>query len=241
MSHAKQIYLFVPPKTSQNPVIDYLSERYPPLPIDTMETFYNTRIAPYSRSGKSFCNNLEDMLKDLGDVEDWVTLISMNDEDVFAALLFNLDRVDNNGKKDQTIDIYIELFCGNQALPPTGEGTKLLNILEEASFKTKHFKIELSSVLRSAKYYTNHSYQLKKTPSKYKGLVDMQKNTRAVSNWRKAKAILSEKAVSYLSRKSAKIRSDMKSARTQRLGLGKKRRHTRNKRRGKTMKKKGKR
>ena len=198
MSSSKQIYLFVPPKTTQNPVIDYLSERYPPLPTDTMETFYKARIAPYSRLGKSFCNNLEDMLKDLGDVEDWVTLISMNDEDVFAALLFNLDRVDDNGKKNQTIDIYIELFCGNQAIPPTGEGTKLLDILEDASLKTKRFKIELSSVLRSVKYYTDHSYQFKKTPSKYRGLVDMRKNTRAVSNWHKIRDSLGPSSRRYL-------------------------------------------
>ena len=64
----------------------------------------------------------------------------------------------------------------------------------------------------------------------------MEKNTRALSNWSKAKTILSEEAISYLSRKSAKIRSDMKSARTERLGLGKKKRRTCNKRRGKTMK-----
>ena len=182
MSHSKQVYLFVPPDTAENPIVDYLSERFPPLPTSSMKTFYKARIEPYSsRSGKSFCNGMEDILRDFGDAEDWLTLVSMNDEDVFAILLFNLDYVNDDGKRNKNVDINIELICGNQALPPTGEGTKLLDILEEASFKTNLFNIELSSVLRSVNFYTNKSYKIQNT-SKYRGLVDMRKNTRAASN-----------------------------------------------------------
>ncbi len=39
MSHTKNIYLFVPPKTSKNPIIEYLSERYSRLPTDKMNLF----------------------------------------------------------------------------------------------------------------------------------------------------------------------------------------------------------
>jgi len=163
-----------------------------------MKIFYETRIAPYSSSNpkKSFCDNLEDMLGDYGDAEDWVTLISMNDDDVFAALLFNLDPVDDNGKRDKNIDIHIELFCGNQALPPTGEGTKLLKILEKASLDTKLFNIELSSVSKSVQYYKNNSYHL--TGKHYYSLVDMRKHTRAISNWSKIKDSLGPSDRRYL-------------------------------------------
>jgi hypothetical protein len=199
MSNRKQIYIFVPPNSDEtNPLIRYLLERYPPLPTDSMKIFYETRIAPYSSSNpkKSFCDNLEDMLRDYGDAEDWVTLISMNDDDVFAALLFNLERVDDNGKRDKNIDIYIELFCGNQALPPTGEGTKLLKILEKASLDTKLFNIELSSVSKSVQYYKNNSYHL--TGKHFYSLVDMRKHTRAISNWSKIKDSLGPSDRRYL-------------------------------------------
>ena len=196
MSHRKHVYVFVPPGSDEtNPIIRYLLERYSRLPTDSMKIFYETRIAPYSSSNpkKSFCDNLEDILGDVGDAEDWVTLISMNDDDVFAALLFNLDRVDDNGKRDKNIDIYIELFCGNQALPPTGEGTKLLKILERASLDTKLFNIELSSVRKSVQYYKNNSYHLTgKAPG------SMQKHTRAISNWSKIKDSLGPSDRRYL-------------------------------------------
>jgi len=226
MSHTKNIYLFVPPKTSKNPIIDYLSERYPRLPTDKMNTFFNKRIAPYSSSGKAFCNGVDDSsLEYLGDVEDWVTLISMNNEDVFAVLLFDINMNDENGKPI----LYIELLCGNQALPPTGEGTKLLRILEDASLNTNQFNIELSSVPRSVQYYTNNNYKIKNI-STGRSLVDMQKNTRALSNWNKAKQILSENAINYLADKRAKIKKNMKTAR------GKKIRHSQTKRKKTTNK-----
>ena len=218
MSHPKNIYLFVPPKTSKNPIIDYLSEKYPRLATDKMNTFYNERIAPYSSSGsgKTFCNGLDDTtLEYLGDVEDWVTLISMDDEDVFAVLLFDINRNDENGKPI----LYIELLCGNQALPPTGEGTKLLRILEDASFNTNQFNIELSSVPRSVQYYTNNSYKIKNT-SNGMNLVDMRKNTRALSNWNKAKKKLSINAINYLADKLAKIKRNMKTARGKKIRHG---------------------
>jgi hypothetical protein len=182
MSHIKHVYVFVPPNTDEtNPIIRYLLERYPPLPTDSMKTFYDTRIAPYSSSNpeKSFCNGLEDIIGDFGDDEDSVTLISMNDDDVFAALLIFLN------PSDKSIDIYIELFCGNQALPPSGEGSRLLKILERASLDTKLFNIELSSVSKSVQYYRNNSYHL--TGKNIGPLVNMRKHTRAISNWAKIK------------------------------------------------------
>ncbi len=132
----------------------------------------------------------------------------MDDEDVFAILLFDISRKDENGKQI----LYIELLCGNQALPPTGEGTKLLRILEDASLNTHQFNIELSSVPRSVQYYTNNNYKIKNI-STGRSLVDMRKNTRALSNWNKAKKNISENAINYLADKRAKIKRNMKTAR----------------------------
>jgi len=196
MSHRKHVYVFVPPNSDEtNPIIRYLLERYPPLPTDNMKIFYETRIAPYSSSNpkKSFCDNLGYILGDYGDEKDWVTLISMNDDDVFAALLFNLELVDDNGKRNKNVDIYIELFCGNQALPPTGEGTRILKILEKASLDTKLFNIELSSVRKSVQYYKNNSYHLTNNVN-----FDMRKHTRAISNWSKIKDSLGPSDRRYL-------------------------------------------
>ena len=246
MSHKKHVYLFIPSGTNEeHPVVENLLTQYDRLPgVNNFKSFYNNKIAHYSsRPPIKFCDGLEIMLRVYADYPDTITIISMNDDDVFAILMFNINHIsddeeDEDNPKPNDFDIYIELFCANQALPTTGEGTKLLHILEKACFDTTNYKIELASVPRSIQYYKDHGYHFKKnTSSKFRVSVDMEKNTRALSNWSKAKTILSEKALSYLSRKSAKIRSDMKSARTQRLGVGKKRRRTRNKRRGKTIKK----
>jgi hypothetical protein len=249
MSHKKHIYLFIPHGTNEeHPVVKNLLEQYERLPgVNNFKLFYNNKIAHYSsRPPVKFCDGLEIMLRVYADYPDTITMVSMNEDDVFAILMFDINHIsedeeDENNPKPNDFDIYIELFCANQALPRTGEGTKLLHILEKACFDTSNYKIELASVPRSIQYYKDHGYHFKKnTSSKFRVSVDMEKNTRALSNWSKAKTILSEEAISYLSRKSAKIRSDMKSTRTQGLGLGKKRRRTStsNKRRGKTMKKK---
>jgi hypothetical protein len=204
MSHRndiKHVYVFVPPGTDEHPVVRYLSEKFPPLPTDDILEFYDERIAPYSSSNPktSFCNGLEDLFEDIADMSNYITLVSMNDYDVFAILIFSINYLDSNGKLDKNIDIYIELFCGNQALPPSGEGTKLLETLEKASLDTKNFKIALSSVPRSVQYYTNKSYHFKRGSSHIIGWsVPMQKNTRAKSHWSKIKDSLGPSSRRYL-------------------------------------------
>ena len=204
MSHkndTKQIYMFIPPGTDEHRVVNNLKDTIPLLPTDDILEFYDTRMAHYSSSypRKTFCNGLEILFKDIADMPNWVTLISMNDDDVFAILIFNINRLDKNGNIDPTIDIYIELFCGNQALPPSGEGTRMLEILERAGFDTDNFKIELASVPKSVQYYSNKKYYKKKELDKsYGNLVSMRKDTKALSRWAKIRDSFTPSSIRYL-------------------------------------------
>ena len=203
MSNRKHIYIFVPPGTDdKNPVVKYLQEMFPPLPTDDILEFYHTRIANYP----NFCNNLEDIFEDLADGRDYITLVSMNDDDVFATLIFSINVLIKDKQFDEPVDISIELFCGNQSLPSTGEGTKLLKALEKASLHTSNHKIELTSVSESTKYYLLHGYSRKiEHPNKKKSpqgsLVSMRKNTRTSANWSKIRNSLSATDQRYLDKR----------------------------------------
>ena len=138
---SKQVYLFIPPETITmgHPTVENLREKFPPRPTDDFQDFYNKRIARYSsKPPKTFCNMLEDLIPEFAVEENMVTLISMNDKDVFAVLIFKINH--------PVSDLYIEILCGNKALPSTGEGTKLLKILENAGNETDQFNIDLSDI-----------------------------------------------------------------------------------------------
>jgi len=233
--------MFIPPGTDEHRVINNLKETIPLLPTDNILEFYDTRMAHYSSSypRKTFCNGLEMLFKDIADMPNWVTLVSMNDDDVFAILIFNINRLDKNGNIDPTIDIYIELFCGNQALPPSGEGTRMLEILERAGFDTKNFKIELASVPKSVQYYSNKKYYKKKNLDKsYGNLVSMRKDTQALSRWSKIRESFTPSSIRYLD----KLYSSTKASRAKGLkGKKTKGKKTKGKKtKGKSRKTKGK-
>ncbi len=119
MSNEKRIYLFVPPGSdTDHPIVTLLSSQYPPLEINTFEAFYNERIRHYSaKPPKCFCNGLEKLLDFAGDTVNHITLVSMDDTHVYALAIVNI----HPRQKKQQIDMYIEILCGNKALPRTGE------------------------------------------------------------------------------------------------------------------------
>jgi hypothetical protein len=92
------------------------------------------------------------------------------------------------------------LFCGNQSLPRSGEGTKLLAILEKAMREENFFDLELDSVRETVQYYKNNGFHLRNNtdkPGSY--TIDLQKNLRAASNWSKIKDSLGPKDTKMLS------------------------------------------
>ena len=199
---SKQVYLFIPPETITigHPTVENLREKFPPLPTDDFQDFYNKRIARYSsKPPKTFCNMLEDLIPEFAVEENMVTLISMNDKDVFAVLIFKINH--------PVSDLYIEILCGNKALPSTGEGTKLLKILENAGNETDQFNIDLSAVSGSVNYYKKNSYHPKPNHKSQLSLTEMSKNTRALSNWSKVKSSLTPSAQRYLDSESMRSRN----------------------------------
>jgi len=199
---SKQVYLFIPPESIAigHPTVEFLRENFPLLPTDDFQDFYNKRIARYSsKPPKTFCNRLEDLIPEFAVEDNMVTLISMNDKDVFAVLIFKINHPDS--------DLYIEILCGNKALPSTGEGTKLLKILESAGEETDQFNIDLSAVTESVNYYKKNSYHPKPNHKSQLSLTEMSKNTRALSNWSKVKSSLTPSAQRYLDSESMRSRN----------------------------------
>ena len=130
-------------------------------------------------------------------------------------LIFSINVPIKDKQFDEPVDISIELFCGNQSLPSTGEGTKLLKALEKASLDTSNHKIELTSVSRSTKYYLLHGYSRKiehpKRKKSFQGsLVSMKKNTRASANWSKIRNSLSATDQRYLDKRYSRMKEDIR-------------------------------
>ena len=132
----RQTLIYIPASlSSNNPVIQYFLERYEILQVSTFTRFYDMYIKR-GQSEKSFCNGLDSMINDLSENKDCITLVTVelvgSTIVVYALLIFNVNYIqyDKNDNEVKIADIYIELLCGNQRLPPSGEATKLLHILE---------------------------------------------------------------------------------------------------------------
>jgi hypothetical protein len=174
---------------------------------------------------KSFCNGLDSMINDLSENKDCITLVTVelvgSNIVVYALLIFNVNYIqyDKNDNEVKIADIYIELLCGNQRLPPSGEATKLLHILEDVCVKTENYIVMLETTTRSEQYYKDKGYHQEEIYGNYY----MIKNLRAKSNWRRARSHLLESAINQIDYKSARIKSKQKTERLRTFGRGKKR------------------
>ena len=217
----RQTLIYIPESfSSNNPVMQYLLERYDKLDTQTFTEFYDLYIG---EEEGSFCGELDStMIKQVSKNKNCITLVSIEVEDsitVYALLIFNTkyNYYDTYGDPVKMAGIYIEILCGNQRLPPSREATKLLHILEEACFKTENYNVMLQTTGRSLQYYKDQGYNKKEIyEEEY-----MVKNLRAKSNWRKARSHLSESAISQLDHKSARIKSKQKTERLRTFGRGK--------------------
>ena len=119
-----------------------------------------------------------------------VTLISVdidndgNIKDVYALVTFRL--IDS-----EPDTIMVETLCGNRSLPPSGEGTRLINYLTELAYLVSINKIALHPIDSAIGYYTRLNFiELRKDEADAinddEGTTTFRKNTRARKNWKKA-------------------------------------------------------
>jgi hypothetical protein len=221
----RQTLIYIPASfSSNNPVMQYLLERYDELDTPTFKMFYGAYIIRSNPNQLSFCGGLDSMIKGVSENKNCITLVTIEEvEDsitVYALLIFNVNYIQYNtiGDPVKFTGIFIELLCGNQRLPPSGEATKLLHILEDACFKTEFYDVMLQTTRRSEQYYKDQGYNKNEIyEEEY-----MVKNLRAVSNWRKVRSHLSESAIGQIDHKSATIKSKQKTERFRTIGRGKK-------------------
>jgi hypothetical protein len=235
----KQILMYIPDGSNeQHPVVQYLLERYALFTnfIDfhtafKEKYFYNSKTKQHS----TFCV-LDSLIEDAYKPNN-ITLVSLDTSKtiVYAIIIFNIYYIplDDNynpivGKEG--LNIYIEFLCSNQSLPPSGEGTKLLKIVEDACYQTNYHHIMLDTTERSMQFYKDNNYH-KRLEDDY-----MQKNTRALNNWRKARMHLSVRARNQLDAKYQKLKSDRKTERILKLGRGYRQKRNKTKRQIKYIK-----
>lgn len=167
------------------------------------QNFYTFSIEPYKniKEGYSFCTNPttgvgEGYLVNTANDPENATLISADIDSsgfitaVYAILTFN---VVNTIKPK----IKVHTLCGNQVLPQSGEGTRLLKLIEKAGRETKLIKIALNPIDTAIPFYRKNKYRavsenspISENSSDYETDSDspeltMQKNVRAQDRWTK--------------------------------------------------------
>ena len=132
----------------------------------------------------------EDYIKDVANEELNATIISLSFNpntsinSVYALVTF---RVSESKKA-----IKIHTLCGNQVLPPSGEGSRLMKLLENAGYEFGLHKILLNPVDTAVDFYVDKKYRnLRSSESQETSDGDssyhhvMQKNVRAQKRWAK--------------------------------------------------------
>jgi hypothetical protein len=156
--------------------------------------------------------------------KDTGTLISMDiDEtsgeilEVYALASFNVS--------SQKVAVHISTLCGNKVLPSSGEGTRLLKLIENTARKGDFNKVFLDPVIGIEDYYAENRYRIltekdsKGTPKSTSSSSDssdsssssssssreplqMQKNMRAQKHWNKVRTAYNLGVLLSRSRKS---------------------------------------
>lgn len=213
----KQIMMWVPPSVEEEYFNDpsspnimelvYFIEASGIKRIDTsmydgsFQHFYDMHIdiPKYNLAESSFCattaeggvgtSYIVESANSEYDSEKTATLISLdiqNDNiiDVYALITFRLI-------ESEPDSIMIETLCGNRSLPPSGEGTRLINYLTDISYLIGINKVVLHPIDNAVGYYTRLNFiELTKDEADAinddEGVVTFRRNTRARKNWKKA-------------------------------------------------------
>lgn len=163
--------------------------------------FYNFHLEQYNGDETNFCskyseggvnpNYIVNSVDCKYDDDMNVTLVSLNTDeednvkDVYALITFRL--IEN-----ESDTIMVETLCGNRTLPPSGEGTRLINYLTDMAYLVGIHKIALHPIDTAVGYYTRLNFiklndDEANAINDEKGTYTMRKNTRARKNWNKLK------------------------------------------------------
>lgn len=184
----KKLMLWVPPLVEQAYFDDYLDdpdsptimnlvylieadgiiERIDTMPYhDSFQTFYDLHLNKYNEDKTNFCakyseggvspeyiiNSANCKYKDKN-----VTLISLeldeyeNIKDVYGLITFHLLEHDPE-------TIMVETLCGNRTLPPSGEGTRLMNFLKRRAYEVGIKNIALHPLENVIEYYKKLNFR----------------------------------------------------------------------------------
>ena len=162
--------------------------------------FYEMHLEKYNNPETSFCattaeggvstNYIIDSANSEYEDERTVTLMSVDVDstnfitEVYALVTFRL--IEN-----ESDTIMVETLCGNRSLPPSGEGTRLINYLTELAYLVSINKVALHPIDTAIGYYTRLNFiELKKDEADAindeEDIITFRKNTRARKNWKKA-------------------------------------------------------
>lgn len=176
--------------------------------------FYQQHLEPYTNNGVYFCSSdkeggvSEGYIIDAANAKqgnDTATLLSLdidndgNIYDVYALITFRLVTT-----KQQLDTLMIETLCGNQALPGSGEGTRLMNYIQNKGKEIGIIKFVLHPVDTAIGYYKKDKFRTldpieamevnssksdsdSDSDSSVDDKITMQKNVRAISQWNKVK------------------------------------------------------
>lgn len=213
--HIEQAYLDNPDVPSIMPFVYYMETKGVGR-IDTtlyendFSGFYNFHLNQYSIGTSEFCSSLthpgvnNDYIIQTANMKDCITLLSVDvDSSDVVVEVYALLTVRLIVKIDAFDTIMVETLCGNQSLPPSGEGTRLLNKLKAWAKEIEIYKIALHPIDNAVNYYTKERFRklTKKEAKKINSSgssssgssgsssdnLTMQLNTKAISNWNKLK------------------------------------------------------
>lgn len=166
----------------------------------SFQNFYDYHLNKYNKIETSFCATTSeggvstDYIVNSADSEydndRTITLISVDIDDVdnitevYALVTFRLIDLDPD-------TIMVETLCGNRSLPPSGEGTRLINYLTDLAYLISVNKIALHPIDSAIGYYTRLNFiELTKDEADAindeEDTITFRKNTRARKNWKKS-------------------------------------------------------
>lgn len=148
----------------------------------------------------------EEYIIDMANGHDNATLLSvkMNPDDsineVYALVTFRVS--------ESKLAIKIHTLCGNQVLPPSGEGTRLMKMLERVGNEFGVHKILLNPIDTAVPFYEQNKYRpLRKSESQETDYdsdeVQMQKNVRAQKYWAKLRNAVKLRTLMARSKKAS--------------------------------------
>jgi hypothetical protein len=213
----KDLLLWIPPEMDQDSqigmVVSYLQyvENIKPLDLllydNDFTNFYGMEIQQkYDdtvKDGYHFCSNKTSGVNEgyiIDSVNDPTTAtimsVKLNPDDsfdeIYALVTFTI-----NDKKHA---IKIHTLCGNQVLPPSGEGTRLMKLIERIGDKLGYNKIILNPLDSAIPFYSDNKYRhlterdSNESSSSYETASSedgpklvMQKNIKALKGWAKIK------------------------------------------------------